>query len=139
MFLHIISVYKQRSRDLQFTPQEYFTSFRCLLEGEDFENYTNARQGHGPENTLPRFNACLDRFVRNYCCRDTKDAQYQHFISHPEEYKKLEETSVRSHANRLATIRSRINSLTPANQFNITNQSPAQEMFTEVLSLGARL
>ena len=116
--LHCINVYRQRARDLQYVAVDYFQNFGGLLEGEDFNNYTNARQA--PENTIGHFNQCMDCFVCNYCGRDTKEAQYLHFISHPEEYKKPLKASIRIHANRLAQMRTEINSLMPAAEHNIS-------------------
>ena len=117
--LHCLNIFYQKATDLQYDAEDHFTNFASLLEGSEFTNYQSARMA-GPQNTLAHFQSCMHRFIRNYCGRNAKEHQYEHFTTHPEDYKKAAKTTIRAHANRLQLIRGYVNSLPPTNDYVIS-------------------
>ena len=117
--LHCVNVFVVKGLDLGYNHTALFNNFSSIVEEDNYNNYVVARNA-GPQNNRPAFDRCMERFVRNYCRADTKQYQYKHFTTCPEDYKKGPKTGMRQHANRLTTIVRHVNALPPAAEYNIT-------------------
>ena len=100
--LHCLNVFYQKAEDLQYDGEDHFTNFASLLEGSEFTNYQAARAA-GPQNTIEHFQSCMHRFSWNYCGRNAKEHQYQHFTTDPEDYKKSGKDNNSSTCKSIAT------------------------------------